>query len=344
MGYLLNASILALRSGARKRRRPPSGRDASLPQVLAIVTLGCVPGPTLTQALAMGGRAAWRSAWLAAPALVVALSRTVLVWAAPVAAVAIARGGGLSRMAAAGPLGAVSGALVALATPRAIAIVAGLFFSGQLLAAALRTAYLAGALPVLGARLAYAPAERRFARGLGYGFARLLGTALLALALDLVGQLLALAWVVGALAITAQRLRGGHPFAPAALVAGACLAAVLALVAVPLAGDAALARAAIAGDAPARALWEGVLRVARRPAAFLALSLSLAVVTLSVFATLQGASAAALAATRGAPALLVAGPQLMAAVLSAAIAALVDLWRLGAIAALACGDDGAARQ
>jgi hypothetical protein len=290
----------------------------------------------------MGGRAAWRSAWLAAPALVVALSRTALVWAAPVAAIAIARGGGLARMAAgSGARGAVSGALVALAAPRTVAIVAGLFFSGQLLAAALRTAYLAGALPVIGARLALAPAERRFARGVGFGFARLLGTALLALALDLVAQLLALAWVVGALAITAQRLRGGHPFAPAALVAGACLAAVLALVAVPLAGDAALARAALAGDAPARALWEGAIRVARRPAAFLALALALAVVSLSVAATLQGTSAALLAVTRGAP-VLAAGPQLMAAAIAAAIAALVDLWRLGAIAVLACGD-GTAR-
>src|SRR6266702_1249418 len=78
-----------------RRKQSPArslGARASLLERAPLATFGGVRGPTLTQALGMGGRAAWRSAWLAAPALVVSLSRTALVWAAPVAAIAIARG------------------------------------------------------------------------------------------------------------------------------------------------------------------------------------------------------------------------------------------------------------
>jgi hypothetical protein len=239
-----------------------------LPLAARVGNVSRVPAPTVTQSLGMGARAAWRSAWLAAPALLVALSRTALLWAAPVAALGIARGGALARTAAgSGARGVLSGAAVALAAPRTVALVLGLFLSGQLLAAALRAAYVAGALPVLGANLAGVPADRRFARGFGCGFARLSGTALLAYAVGLVAQLLALAWVAGAIVITAQRLRGGHPFWPALLVAAACLAAVLALTVVPLASDAALARASLAGERPGRALWHGArARDARRVA------------------------------------------------------------------------------
>jgi hypothetical protein len=311
-----------------------------LPLAARVGNVSRVPAPTVTQSLGMGARAAWRSAWLAAPALLVALSRTALLWAAPVAALGIARGGALARTAAgSGARGVLSGAAVALAAPRTVALVLGLFLSGQLLAAALRAAYVAGALPVLGANLAGVPADRRFARGFGFGFARLSGTALLAYAVGLVAQLLALAWVAGAIVITAQRLRGGHPFWPALLVAAACAAAVLALTVVPLASDAALARASLAGERPGRALWHGALCVARRPAAFLALALAMLVASLTVAATVNGASAAALGVARGAPALLVLGPQLMAAALALAVHAWVDLWRLGAIAALACAGD-----
>jgi hypothetical protein len=41
----------------------------------------------------------------------------------------------------------------------------------------------------------------------------------------------------------------------------------------------------------------------------------------------------------GAPALLILGPRLMTSVLGAALAALLELWRLGTVAALACQDE-----
>jgi hypothetical protein len=300
--------------------------------------------PTVAQAFSAGARAALRSAWLAAPALVVALGRTALAWAPLVTALALARGGAAARLAAgAGPRGAVAGAALALTAPRSFAILAGLFAAGAILAAALRVAWLAGALPVVGAHLAGAPPERRFAAGLAYGSPRLLGTALVAFLVEALGQAMALAWVVGTLALSARRLGGGAPFLPALLVAGSCAAAVLALVAAPLVADAALARAALAGDSPGQAVWNAALRFARRPAAFLALALALGFVGLAVTASLHAASSAALGFGRGAPAALLVPPQLMTTVLGAAVAAVLELWRVGALAALACSPEAGRR-
>jgi hypothetical protein len=153
-----------------------------------------------------------------------------------------------------------------------------------------------------------------------------------------VAQALGLAWVVGALTISARRFGGGHAVLPALLVAGACVTAVLSLFAAPLVGDAALARSALAGDGPFRALWRAALRFARRPAAFLALALALALSSVATHGSLQIASSAALGVARGAPAIVVAGSQLWASALGAVLTAMLELWRLGAIAALACSD------
>jgi hypothetical protein len=295
---------------------------------------------SVSEAFGAGARAAARSAWLAAPGTLVALLRGALAWAAPLTALALARAGAEARVAAGeGVRGAIAGAALALTAPRAVAILKGLAGAALLLGFTLRAAWIAGALPVLGGELAAAPAARRFAPGLAFGFARVLGTALLALLLEVAVQALALAWVVGTLVISARRFGGGAPFVPAALVAGSCLAAVLALTVVPVIADAALARAALAGDPPARALWRAALRAARRPAAFLALALALGLGALIVAGSLQLASSAVLGFTRGAPALVLAGPQLMASAAAAAVGALLELWRLASVAVLACGEE-----
>jgi hypothetical protein len=60
-------------------------------------------------------------------------------------------------------------------------------------------------------------------------------------------------------------------------------------------------------------------------------------VSVGVAGFLKVASSAALGVAVGAPAIVAAGPQLMAAAAGAAVAALLELWRLGAVAVLACG-------
>lgn len=289
----------------------------------------------------MGARAAGRSAWLVAPALLVAFLRSALGWPAPLLALALLRAGAAARIAggARWPGDVMGGALAALAAPRSLHLLAGLFLVGLLSSAALRIAWLAGVLPTLGGSLAReADPAPRFARGVAWGFAPMLGTSLLGLALELAGQLYL--WT----AALAALLLALHPAPPLAAVVRAGLGAVVllsALAAPPLASlaaDAALARTALAGDPPARALLEALRRVALRPAAFVLAGMALGLAALVVLGSAKAMESAALGLVAGAPGLLTLGPRLMTTVIGAALAALFELWRLGTVAALACAE------
>ena len=291
------------------------------------------------QALTQGARAAGRSAWLVAPALLVALLRNLLGWPALVFAVGIARGGATSGILTGARPGAVVASVIeALMAPRSLFVLAGLWLAGQLASAALRVAWLSGALPELGEALARPQEARpRFAEGVAFGFAPLLGTALLALLFELAAQACAYA-IYLAIAVTGSRHAGGaYPLHAALVGAGALTAAVAIPMVASLAADGALARTALLHDGPAQALVEALRRVVRRPGAFLVSGLAVGVAAAALLGSAQAMETAALGVAPGAPVFLVLGPRLMASVLGAALAALVELWRLGTVAALACG-------
>jgi hypothetical protein len=297
--------------------------------------------PTTIQALGRGARAAGRCAWLVAPALLVAFLRSALGWPAPLLALALIRAGTAARLAggARAPAEVLSGAVAALSAPRSLFLLAGLFLGGVLASAALRVAWLAGALPTLGGSLAgeRVPAPR-FAEGVTWGFAPLVGTALLGLALEVAAQLYL--WTAGLSAVVLALHRA--PPLVAAVRAGLGAVVLVSAVAGPtlasLAADAALARTALAGDRPARALLEALRRVALRPAAFVLAGMALGLAALVVLGSAQAMESAALGLAAGAPPVLVLGPRLLTTVLSAALAALFELWRLGTVAALACAE------
>ena len=297
--------------------------------------------PSTIQALGMGARAAGRSAWLVAPALLVAFLRSALGWPAPLLALALIRAGTAARLAggARAPGDVLSGAVAALSAPRSLFLLAGLFLAGVLASAALRVAWLAGALPTLGGSLAgeRVPAPR-FAEGFTWGFAPLVGTALLGLAVEVAAQLYL--WTAGLSAVFLAL----HRAPPLVAAARAGLGAVVLVSAVAgpplasLAADAALARTALAGDRPARALLEALRRVALRPPAFVLAGMALGLAALVVLGSAQAMESAALGLAAGAPPVLVLGPRLLTTVLGAALAALFELWRLGTVAALACAE------
>jgi hypothetical protein len=291
--------------------------------------------PTVLDALRLGGRAVTRRGWLAAVGLVVALARAALLLPAQLFALVVLRIAA-SRSLGGAPLplpgAAAEGALAVATAPRFLAITAGLWAAGALLAAALRVAWLAGALPTLGGELAGAPRRRVFAAGLARGFATLLPAAALGFALELVAALAGAGAVLGAVLAGDGAAR---PLLAAALGAGALTAAAVAIAAAGALADATLARAALRGEGPARALARAAGRFARRPAAFLAVALAAVVADLVL-----GWSAKALAAlgagAGAAGALVLLGPQLMAWTLGVLAAAAVELWRLAATAVLAC--------
>jgi hypothetical protein len=300
-----------------------------------------VADPTVRAALGLGWRAAVRNAWLAPVGLVVAVARIalaapVLAFAWFVASLAAVRGLGQDPR----PLSVLIGVLDALTAPRTAAVLLGLSVSAALLAATARLAWLAGALPTLGRTLAGdEPAEPLFARGVAYGLPRLAATALLAWLLELAGAAFAWMVVAGSLAISV-RARDLHAGIGTAAVVAAALACA---VAVPLlfgaVADSALGRAALRGEDPARALGRAAMRVARRPAAFLLVGLAVAISGLLAAGTIQGFAGLATGFARGRVGWLLIGPDLVVAVVAALVAAWVELWRLGALATLACAED-----
>jgi hypothetical protein len=294
------------------------------------------------QALAMGARATGHGSWLVAPGLLVAFLRVAVGWPAPIFALALARSGIVARLHAAGvrPAALLAGAVEALTAPRSLFILAGLWLAGLLASAALRVAWVAGALPTLGRDLARSPSDRSgFAEGLAFGFAPMLGTALLGFVLEMAAHVYA--WCVY-LASILVALRGGgeRPVLAALLGAVALTTAIAAPMVASLVADAALARNALSGDAPSRALAEGGRRVLARPGAFLLSAFVLGVAAVVVLGSARTMETAVLGFASGAPPLFALGPRLMATTLAAALATMLELWRLATVAALACADAG----
>jgi hypothetical protein len=294
--------------------------------------------PTTMQALAMGARATGRSSWLVAPGLLIAFLRTALGWSAPLFALAMVQAGAAARLHQVGfrPAAVLAGGIEALIAPRSLVVMAGLWTVSVLLSAALRIAWMAGALPTLGDDLSDAPpSSSTFAQGIAFGFSPMLGTALLGFAIEITAQLYAASVYLGML-LSALRGGGGYPAVSAAFGAVALTSALAAPVVASLVADAALARNAIAGDRPTAAVAEGARRVVLRPGAFLLSIFVLGVAGAVVLGTASTLETAVLGVASGAPPLLALGPRLMATTLAAAVATLLELWRLGTIAALAC--------
>jgi hypothetical protein len=296
--------------------------------------------PPLLAAVGLGLRATIREPWLLAVGLVVGLARRAAVWPAFVVAWAILVKAVLlavSRrpVSPAEPLGALGSAVTA---PGVVALVAGLWLVGVAVGAVLRVAYLAGALPTLAAAQAGA-AGPRFATGIAFGFPRVLAAAALGAVVDLSGGLFGGTLALAAFRITVSASERGGSLLLAAAVA---LALILAL-AVPLAlstvADAAVARAAIRGDGPAGAFAESGGRFLARPGSFLLGAIAFGVLAAVVPAVVTGAGSVATGFASAVGPMLLVGPQLMIAVVAAAVGAGVDLVWLGTIAALACGNE-----
>jgi hypothetical protein len=289
----------------------------------------------------MGARAVGRSSWLVAPALLVRLLRAAFAWPALVFALGMAYAGMAAKLGdgPASPGVALRGALVALTAPRTISIAGGLWLASLLASAALRVAFLAGALPTLAEGIAALPERRpRFAEGLAFGFAPLLGTAALGFALELGAQLFGLAVLLASVLLALHPPAGWQILPAAGLGAGALVSALALLVLASLVVDAALVRTSVAGDPPATALAQAFRRVLGRPGAFALAGLVLGAGAVVLLGSLQILASMALGAGAGAPPLLLLGPRLMLGAFGALLAGVLEMWRLGTVASLACAE------
>lgn len=295
--------------------------------------------PTLFTAVGFGVRAALREPWLLAVGLVVGLVRRAAVWPAIVVAWAV-----LLRSVALSlahhpfsPAAPVQGALATVSSPRFLALVAGLWLAGLAAGAALRVAYLAGALPTLGGALAGVPGPR-FAAGVAFGFPRVLAAAALGLVLEVSAGLFGATLAVAAGLVTAHAAGGnGTPWLAAA-VALALVLAIAVPVAMSIVADAAVARAALRAEDPGRAFAESGARFLARPGTFVLCALAFGIAGWLAPWVVAGAGAIATGFASAAGALVLAGPQLMVALTAALVAAAIDLVGLGTVAALACGE------
>jgi hypothetical protein len=303
--------------------------------------------PTFAAAVGQGLRAAVREAWLVPVGAVLGVARRAALWPAFAVLAAVVLRAAVSSLVPATPLdpaaplrGALGGALLALASPRLHALLAGLALSGALLGAAVRVAWLSGALPTLGLALSGAPRAPRFASGVAYGLPRVLAAA----SLGLVAELGAAAFA-GTLALAALRVATRLPRAGAApAIAAACALVLVIAAAAPIvagaAADAAVARAALRGEGAARAFAGAVRRLVARPGSFVLAALGFTVAAFVAPLSLEGVGSAVLGFAGDAPAALLAGPHLMLRALAALVAAALDVWWLATVAALACGGDG----
>jgi hypothetical protein len=296
--------------------------------------------PTLFAALGLGLRALAREPWLLAVGLAVAVARRVAQWPAWAVAWAVIAEGALLA-ASRNPFDLVApagGVLAALTAPRFLALVAGLWLAGSALGAALRVAYLAGALPTLGGAMAGAPGPR-FATGVAFGVPRVLAAAGLGLVLDVAGGLFGWTLALAALRVTAAASRdGGSPL----LAAAVALALTLAL-AVPVAlgavADAAVARAALRQEGPGAAFAATGARFLARPGTFVLAALAFAAAGSFAPGAVEAAGGLLSGFAPQASPVVLLGPSLMLGIAAAVVAAAIDLAWLGTIAALACGDE-----
>jgi hypothetical protein len=296
--------------------------------------------PNLLAAVGLGLRACAREAWLVPVGAVFSALRRAALWpAAAVLAAVVARAGlAALRETPLDPVAPFRGALVALASPRLVPLVLGLAAAGVLLSAALRVAWLSGALPTLAGALAGVERAPRFAAGVAYGLPRVLAAALVGLVAEAgasgFGLTLALA-----VARLVARAPGHAPVGPLGLAAASALALVVALAA-PLAAsvltDAAVARAAVRGESPGRAFAGALRRLLARPGAFLLAAGGFAAAGLVAPLSVEGLGGVAMGFAQGVSPSLLAGPNLMLGALALAVSAALDVWWLATVASLAC--------
>jgi len=297
--------------------------------------------PTLGAALTLGLSAFRREAWLVAPGLAVALLRRALAWPALVVGwILVARGAALAlSRRPLDPGAALEGAFATATSTRFLALVGGLWLAGLLCGALLRVVWLAGALPTLGAAASGAGRTPRFAAGVAYGTPRVLGTAALGLVLDLGASLFAAALALASLHVTLHAAGGGGSAPLAAAVAAALTLAIGVPLALSVVADAAVARAALRAEGPGAAFAAAARRFLARPGTFVLGAMIFGGVAGIAPATVEAFGGVATGFARGAPALVLLGPNLMLAVAGAAVAAAVDLAWLGTLAALVCAEE-----
>jgi hypothetical protein len=292
---------------------------------------------TVGEAMRLGLAGLARERWLVAVGLLTSLLRRALgMPALLVGLLLLVRGGWQAhRLAPYSGEGPVLGAAFVAAQPRVVALLVGLSACAGLLGWLLRIAFLSGALPTLGGAMGAIPERRpRFAAGLAWGFAQLLPTAALGLALEWIGQLMLAGALLGAWQVTRVAAGSGR-VALAAAVAGMLVVALLAALLTSAVADAALARTAVRGEGSAEALVQAAGRVLARPSVYLLASI--AFTTLSLVATLVVQSVAGVASglLASAPGVASLGPSLMLGALALAVAVALDLWWLASLTALA---------
>ena len=292
---------------------------------------------TVGEAMRLGLAGLGRERWLVAAGLLTTLLRRALgLPALLVGLLLLARGAWQAHQLAPWSGEAPSlGAGIVATQPRVVALVVGLSACAGLLGWLLRVAFLAGALPTLGGAMG-AEAERhpRFAEGLAWGFAPLLPTAALGLALEWTGQLLLAGSLFGAFQVT-QVAAGTGRVVLAAAVAFMLVVALLAMLLTAAGADAALVRTAVRGDGPVEALVQAAGRVLARPSAYLLASLAFTVLSLVAMAVIQSVAGVASGLLAGAPGLASLGPSLMLGALALTVAAALELWWLASLTALA---------
>jgi hypothetical protein len=208
---------------------------------------------------------------------------------------------------------------------------------------ALRVAWVAGALPVLGAAMAGQPrGAHGFADGVLDGFLRVLPAAVLGLVLELSGALFALALALAAVALAGRGVGLGAALGHSAAVAAALTLALAVPIALSTAADALVARSATMREPLAETLAGVTARFLSRPGAFLLGALVFGLVGVAAQVSVQVVRAIATGFAHETPALVALGPKLMLGALSALVAGVVDLVWLGTLAVLSCGEQGSA--
>ncbi len=298
-------------------------------------------GVSVGGALRLGWRAATENLWLAAAGMLVSLTRALA--AVPVAAFLV---GMVARGAAAGshglsasPFAPIEGAVDALFAPRTLAISIGLWGAGALIAAALRAAYLAGALPTLGLSLSGTlDARPVFAEGVAWRFPRVAVTAFLAWMLEFAATAFAAAVWLGVVLATAQGERLEAPALAALFGAASLTGATLLPFATATLGDAALARAALRDEGPLQAFSGALRRFSLRPAAFLFAALTVSISGWVLLGSGRAAAAVVASVARTTGPIVALGSEILAWFLAAMFAAVIELWRFGTVAALSCSN------
>lgn len=299
--------------------------------------------PTLGSSLRVAMAAFRREAWLAAFGLLVTGARQVTAWPALWAAWMLAWRAAQSAAARdPGSLFApLEGAFAMVTSPRFLGVVGGLWLAGALVSGALRLAWIAGAVPTLGAAMAGQPrGTAGFVEGVAEGFGRVLPAGVLGFVLELTGT------VFSAALVLASALLLGHQGAPSlAAVVGLAAATALALVlalAVPLAlstaSDALVARAALLREPAGTALAAVARRLLARPGSFLVGAMLFAAVAIAMQLAVRAFGGIATGFALEVPPLLRLGPELMVGVLASLLAGVVDLVWLGTLAVLSSGE------